>query len=163
MPFCRAPRATGWAIVVGLLTAAIAARVDAQTPEYDPGGGLSRYLSGGGEISAILSPPDTTAFFNYSDYERNLLRITRIRLFGEWRTLTRLSVIGEVRTENTDQVMLPALYLRWQPRAAQALYIHAGRIPPVIGGFGRHAYGRDNIVLGQPLAYHHLTSLRPDA
>jgi hypothetical protein len=163
MSFGRAPRATGWAIAVGVLFAAMADPLDAQTPEYDSDGGLGRHLAGGGEITAILSPRDTTAFFNYSDYERNLLRITRIRLFGEWRTVTRLSVIGEIRTENTDQIMMPALYLRWQPRTSQELYIHAGRIPPVIGGFGRHAYGRDNIVLGQPLAYQYLTSLRPDA
>ena len=33
----------------------------------------------------------------------------------------------------------------------------------MIGGFSRHAYGRDNVVIGQPLAYQYLTSLRPDA
>ena len=163
MSFRRASRATCRAVAVGLIVAATADPLGAQTPEYDSGGGFSRHLSGGGEISAVLSPPDTSAFFNYSDYERNLLRMTRLRLFGEWRTLTRLSVIGEIRTENADQIMMPALYLRWQPRAAHELYVHAGRIPPIIGGFGRHAYGRDNVVLGQPLAYQYLTSLRPDA
>ena len=111
----------------------------------------------------VAGPRDTTAFFNYTDYEHNLLRIARLRLFGEWRTAARLSVIGEIRTENVDQVLMPALYMRWQPPATRDLYVHAGRIPPVIGGFGRHAYGRDNVVIGQPLAYQYLTSLRPDA
>jgi hypothetical protein len=149
-------------MLLGVLFAA-PAPVVAQTPEYGEGSGLTRHVAGGGEIMAVSGPRDTTAFFNYSDYERNLLRIARVRLFGEWRALTRLSLIGEIRTENADQVMMPALYARWQPRATPDLYIHAGRIPPVIGGFSRHAYGRDNVVIGQPLAYQYLTSLRPDA
>jgi len=33
----------------------------------------------------------------------------------------------------------------------------------VIGAFARQAYGRDNLVIGTPLAYQYLTSLRPDA
>ncbi len=149
--------------VLSVLTLAVPGPLESQAPEYDEGGGLSRYLAGGGEIMAVAGPRDTTAFFNYSDYERNLLRIARLRLFGEWRTGARLSVIGELRTENVDQVMMPALYVRWQPHATHDLFLHAGRIPPVIGGFGRHAYGRDNVVIGQPLAYQYLTSLRPDA
>jgi hypothetical protein len=157
------PPLLGRAVLVGALLAVAPALVEAQTSEYGDGGGLGRYLAGGGEVTAVAGPADTTAFFNYSDYERNLLRIARLRLFGEWRARTRLSVIGEVRTENLDEVMMPALYLRWQPPATRDLFVHAGRIPPVIGGFSRHAYGRDNVVIGQPLAYQYLTSLRPDA
>ena len=160
------PPLDGRASLVGVLivlTLAVPRPLEAQAPEYDDGGGVGRYLSGGGEVMAVAGPRDTTAFFNYSDYERNLLRIVRLRLFGEWRTATRLSVIGEIRTENVDDLMMPALYMRWQPQFMRDLYIHAGRIPPVIGGFGRHAYGRDNVVIGQPLAYQYLTSLRPDA
>ncbi len=41
--------------------------------------------------------------------------------------------------------------------------VQAGRIPPVVGVYSRHAYGRDNLVMGMPLAYQYLTSLRPDA
>jgi hypothetical protein len=41
--------------------------------------------------------------------------------------------------------------------------VQAGRIPPVVGAFARRAYGRDNLVMGLPLAYQYLTSLRPDA
>ena len=41
--------------------------------------------------------------------------------------------------------------------------IQAGRIPPTFGAFGRHAYGTDNPVIGYPLAYQYLTSLRTDA
>ncbi len=58
---------------------------------------------------------------------------------------------------------MPALYARWQPWATRELTIQVGRIPPVIGGFARRAYGRDNMVVGSPLTYQYLTSLRPDA
>ena len=157
------PSLLGRAALLGVLLVAAPSPVGAQMPEYGDDGGLGRHLAGGGEIMIVAGPRDTTAFFNYSDYERNLLRIARVRLFGEWRAATRLSVIAELRTENIDEVMLPALYVRWQPRATPDLHIHAGRIPPIIGGFARHAYGRDNVVVGQPLAYQYLTSLRPDA
>lgn len=160
------PALVGRALLVGvlsLLILALAGPLEAQAPEYGDGGGLGRYLAGGGEVNIVAGPRDTTAFFNYTDYEHNLLRIARLRLFGEWRTAARLSVIGEIRTENVDQVLMPALYMRWQAPGTRDLYVHAGRIPPVIGGFGRHAYGRDNVVIGQPLAYQYLTSLRPDA
>ena len=41
--------------------------------------------------------------------------------------------------------------------------IDVGRIPPTFGAFGRHAYTTDNPVIGYPLAYQYLTSLRTDA
>ena len=43
------------------------------------------------------------------------------------------------------------------------LDIQAGRIPPVFGAFARRTYGADNPLIGYPLAYQYLTSLRPDA
>src|SRR6187399_220273 len=117
----------------------------------------------GGEVSAVISRPDTDAFFNYTDYDLNALRSFRLRLLGEWRLPSRLSVLGEVRTENTRRAAAAALYLRWKPWPHRALDIQAGRIPPVVGAFGRRAYGRDNPLISTPLAYQYLTSLRPDA
>jgi hypothetical protein len=43
------------------------------------------------------------------------------------------------------------------------LDVQAGRIPPVFGAFGRGSYGMANLLIGTPLAYQYLTSLRPDA
>ena len=74
-----------------------------------------------------------------------------------------VSLVGEVRTENVDELELSALYVRWRPLDAHEFDIQAGRIPPVVGAFARRAYGRDNLVIGLPLAYQYLTSLRPDA
>jgi hypothetical protein len=150
-------------VLAGVLLAAIPGGAFAQSAEYPDVHAPARQVAGGGELAAIAGRRDNTAFFNYTDYERNALRIARLRLFGEWRPSDRLSVIGELRTENADDLTAPGLYVRWRPIVTQELFIQAGRIPPVVGGFGRHAYGRDNIVIGQPLAYQYLTSVRPDA
>ena len=38
-----------------------------------------------------------------------------------------------------------------------------GRIPPTFGAYTRRPYSRDNPLIGYPMAYQYLTSLRPDA
>ena len=38
-----------------------------------------------------------------------------------------------------------------------------GRVPPTFGAFPRRTYASDNLLIGYPLAYQYLTSLRPDA
>ena len=75
----------------------------------------------------------------------------------------RLSFVGEVRIQNGRNVDLAALYVRWLPLASRSLEIRAGRVPPLVGAFPRRAYGRDNLVLGTPLAFQYVTSLRSDA
>jgi len=151
------------ALIAGALLFAGPGPASAQSPEYPEGHEAERRVGVGGDFMAIAGPHDNLAFFNYTDYDRNGLRIVRIRLFGEWRPLERFSVVGEVRTENAADLTTPGLYARWRPSAAHDVVIQAGRIPPVAGGYSRHAYGRDNVVLGQPLAYQYLTLLRPDA
>jgi hypothetical protein len=146
-------------VLAGLATAASAG----QTPDTPATPPPMRHLVGGGEATVVAGPVDNEAFFNYTDYEHNELRIARVRLLGEWRVVSRFSILGEARTENGDGVQIPALYARWQPWSERNLTVQFGRIPPVIGGFGRRAYGRDNPVVGSPLGYQYLTSLRPDA
>lgn len=156
-------RPVGRALALWALLLAAPADAPAQSgPEHAPTE-AARPVSVGGEVLATAAPADTDAFFNYTDYDHNAVRLLRIRLFGEWHATARLSLVGELRTENTDAVSAAALYLRWQPSAAHNVFVQAGRIPPVFGSFGLHAYGRDNLVIGQPLAYQYLTSLRPDA
>ena len=59
---------------------------------------------------------------------------------------------------------LRALYVRVRPLDAErAIDIQAGRIPPTFGAFSRRVYGDGNPLIGYPLAYQYLTSLRPDA
>jgi hypothetical protein len=155
-------RAFTRAAVLAMLAAGIPARAGAQTGDTPPPAAPARVLVGG-DLSGILGPSDDVAFFNYTDYEHNALRLARVRLVGEWRLSPKVSFIGELRTEDTDSLEASAAYVRLRPWTRHAIAIQAGRIPPVIGAFNRRAYGRDNPLIGMPLAYQYLTSLRPDA
>jgi len=161
MPARMSGRAVSRLFVAALL--ALPASALAQGADRPLGLTLGRHVSFGGEVALVAGPEDDDAFFNYTDYERNALRILRLRLFSEWRIAARLSLVGEIKSEDVAAIDAAAVYLRWRPFAGRDFYVQGGRIPPVIGAFARRAYGRDNAVLGLPLAYQYLTSLRPDA
>lgn len=151
-------------LAVGVFCSAlVAARpVHAQTPEsgYLPAFGR---LTLGGDATATFSRSDTDAYFNFTNYDQNALRAAQVRLMGEFRLSSSLSLLGELRAENGAGLEGAAWYLRWHPSARHPLDVQAGRIPPVIGLFAREPYGRDNPLIGAPLAYQYLLSLRPDA
>jgi hypothetical protein len=116
-----------------------------------------------GDVTATAGSRDDIAFFNYTDYEHNALRLFRVSLSGMWRPSRRLAFLTEVRSEDAQRMIAYALYVRVRPWAGRPFDVQAGRIPPVFGTFGRRAYGADNPLIGVPLAYQYLTSLRPDA
>jgi hypothetical protein len=117
-----------------------------------------------GEATATLGARDDIAFFNYTDYEHNALRMFRLSLSGMWRPAERLAFLTELRSEDAQRVIPYALYVRVRPWAGRRFDIQAGRIPPVFGAFGRRGYGAsENPLIGYPLAYQYLTSLRPNA
>jgi hypothetical protein len=87
----------------------------------------------------------------------------RVSLSGMWRPSARLAFVTELRSENTERMIPYALYVRMRPWKDRAFDIQAGRIPTVFGAFARRSYGADNPLIGYPLAYQYLTSLRPDA
>jgi hypothetical protein len=120
-------------------------------------------LSVGGEATVTVGSRDEVAFFNYTDYEHNALRMLRVSLSGMWRPLSRLAFLTELRSEDAQRVIPYALYVRVRPLKGRPLDIQAGRIPPVFGAFARRSYGTGNPLIGYPLAYQYLTSLRPDA
>lgn len=126
----------------------------------------------GGDVSATFSCAETpeaascgddSGFFNYSDYEHSTLRMVRLDIDAAIRANRYLSVLAEVRTETGSRLRPYALYVRWRPWPERAFDIQAGRIPPTFGAFGRRTYANDNLLIGYPLAYQYLTSLRPDA
>jgi hypothetical protein len=138
------------------------AGASAQTPEPTYHAGLGR-LSLGGDATATASPADNEAFFNFTNYDQNALRAVQVRLVGEWRLSSTVSFLGEFRAANGAGVDGAAWYVRWHPSAARAFDVQVGRIPPVVGLFAREPYGRDNLLIGAPLAYQYLLALRPDA
>ncbi|MEO8070118.1 MAG: hypothetical protein ABI652_01855 [Acidobacteriota bacterium] len=152
-------------LVLATLALAAPAAARAQAPEPEPPmyEMAAPRLSFGGEVTTTAGPADADAFFNYTDYSTDALRTLRLRLFAEVHVAGRTSAVVELRSQNMGIPIAEALYVRWRPFANHDLSIQGGRIPPVIGAFGRRAYGRDNAVIGQPLAYQYLTSLRPDA
>lgn len=119
----------------------------------------------GTDVSIALTPQEDTdgAWFNYTDYEHNALRLFRAGVSVDVRLSDRVSVLTEVRSENGDAIEPYALYVRARPWRNRPIDIQAGRIPPTFGAFARREYGAGNPLIGYPLAYQYLTAVRPDA
>jgi hypothetical protein len=107
--------------------------------------------------------PAQSAWFNDTDYEHSTMRLVRLGVSTDIRLTDRISLLAEVRSENGDGVRPYALFARVRPWKNRSLDIQAGRIPPAFGAFSRRAYASGNPLIGYPLAYQYLTSLRSDA
>jgi hypothetical protein len=138
--------------------------VSAQPLPAGPVSAFDGRLAVGAEVVATIGEQDDDAFFNYTDYEHNTLRMFRVALSASWRPVSRVAVVGEIRSEDLNLVRPYAAYIRVRPWINHAFDVQVGRIPPSFGAFGRRGYqGGDNPLIGYPLAYQYLTSLRPDA
>jgi hypothetical protein len=115
----------------------------------------------GAEASASVAPSDPL-FFNYTDYSTNVLRQAQVGISAEVRAIEWLSIVGEVRMDSSEP-RASALFVRVRPWRSQPLTVQAGRIPPVFGAFARRPYLTGNPLIGIPLAYQYLTTLRADA
>jgi hypothetical protein len=121
----------------------------------------------GGEATATVAPEDN-GHFTYTDYERSSLQLVRLGIAAAIRPIDRLTFVVDLRAEGDtsggDWSAIPvALYVRVRPWRDRPFDIQAGRIPPVFGVAGRHIYASDNVLIGTPLAWQHLTVLRADA
>ena len=116
----------------------------------------------GGDVSATYGSLDP-GFFNYTDYEHSALRMVRFNVTAALKANDHLAVLGDLQTENFDNLRPYALYLRIRPWTTRDFDIQAGRIPPTFGAFARRSYVADNPLIGYPLAYQYLSTLRPDA
>src|SRR5262245_22809653 len=112
-----------------------------------------------GEVTGTVGSRDELAYFNYTDYEHNALRLFRVSLSAMWQPKPRFAVLTEIRSEDGERPIPYALYVRVRPLTGRKFDIQAGRIPPVFGAFARRSYGADNPLIGYPLAYQYLTSL----
>lgn len=102
-------------------------------------------------------------YFNYGSYSQSVLRNFRANVSAAVKAGERLSFLTEIRTDNLRRPEPYALYVRFRPWPARGFDLQAGRIPPTFGAFARRPYPTDNILIGYPLAYQYLTSLRTDA
>ena len=115
-----------------------------------------------GDVSAGYGSDDP-GFFDYTDYEHSALRLFRLDLSAAVKAGPHFTVLGEIRSENLGGVQPYALYLRIRPWTTRDFDIQVGRVPPTFGAFARRTYANDNPLIGYPLAYQYLTTLRPDA
>jgi hypothetical protein len=154
----RSPALLGVFIVLFVLSARAAS---AQLPTEPVSLGDGRVVVGA-DVTATIASSDP-GFFNYTDYEYSALRNVRVGVTAEFRATSRIQVLGEMRMDHGEQLQPFALFVRFRPWPQRRFDIQAGRIPPTFGAFGRSAYGTANLLIGTPLAYQYLTSLRPDA
>ena len=134
----------------------------AQAPPSEPIVLAGGTLTVGGDISATFGSEDP-GFFNYTDYEDSELRMLRVDVSAALRAGSHLSVLGEVRSQNGGRPRAYALYVRVRPWTRKRFDIQIGRIPPTFGAFPRRSYESENPLIGYPLAYQYLTSIRADA
>ncbi len=160
--------------LAALVALGLTAHADAQWLPSEPLSIAEGRLTIGGNVSATFSCAaspvesagacaDDTGFFNYTDYEHSALRMLVLDVTAAVHATDRVSILGELRSENAGQPQPYALYVRIRPWAARGFAIQAGRVPPTFGAFARRMYPSDNLLIGYPLAYQYLTSLRADA
>jgi hypothetical protein len=123
---------------------------------------LPSFLSLGGEASFSYAHDDE-GYFNFTDYQNDILRLAHLDLSAELRAGRHLALLLEASSDNLDTLRFYALYVRFRPFAERSFDVQLGRIPTVFGSFARRAYGYDNPLVGWPLAYQYLTTLRADA
>ncbi len=156
----RPPLALAVLPLVGALSAGTAS---AQALPSEPVRTLGGRLVFTGEASITAATADDESYFNYTDYERNALRSVRLSGGALWQPADRLAFVGELRAEDFESAGAYAAYIRFRPWTTRRFDLQAGRIPPVFGAFGRRSYASDRVLIGYPLAYQYLTSLRTDA
>jgi hypothetical protein len=143
-----------------VLWATIAA--DAQVLPSGPIALADGQVTLGGDLSVTIGPTDP-GHFNYTDYELSMLRLVRGELTAAVKVGDRVTLLGALRSENGGNVRPHAIYIRVKPWLDRPFDIQAGRIPPTFGAFSRRTYAGDNPLIGAPIAYQYLTSLRGDS
>ena len=150
-----------WCAVLALLLCC-ARGASAQVLPEQPISLAGGRLGFGAEVSATIAPEDP-GFFNYTSYEFSTLRNLRMGVSTEVRATDRIQLLAEVRLDQGRVLEAYGVYVRVRPFPSRRFDIQAGRIPPTFGAMSRSSYGSGNILIGQPLAYQYLSSIKPDA
>ncbi|MBI3263483.1 MAG: hypothetical protein HYZ58_10075 [Acidobacteria bacterium] len=147
----------------GAILVLLAATGSAQTLSGEPITLMGGRLTIGGDATLSIAPRDPGAYFNRTDYNHDTTRLLRLDLTAAFRPHPRVMFVSDIRTENAEWLRPYALYLKVTPWPDRAFDVRVGRIPPAFGAFARRNYAADNPLIGAPLAYQYLTSIRPDA
>ena len=157
---CEGARVRTGACVVLILAAAL--RASAQSLPEGPISIADGHVILGAEVTATVAPDDP-GFFNYTSYEFSALRNLRLGVSAEVRANDHVQLLTEIRLDQGRVLDAYGLFVRLRPWPARRFDIQVGRIPPTFGALTRTAYGSGNLLIGQPLAYQYLLSLRSDA
>jgi len=158
----RRSRGRRLAVACAVAVSLAGARTAAQTLPSAPIVVADGHVTLGGDASVTVGPDDD-GYFNYTDYDHSTFRLLRLDLTGSVRATDHLTFLGDIRSENGDAPTPYAFYVRVRPWTSRNIDIEAGRIPPAFGSFPRRSYASDNLLIGYPLAYQYITSLRADA
>lgn len=115
-----------------------------------------------GEVTATYGSRDP-GFFNYATYAYDPLRNVRVLIDASVRPSRGVELLAQLRTDGLSEARLAALYVRLRPWRRHDVDLQVGRVPTAFGLFGRNGYGSDATLVGRPLAYSYLLSLRRDA
>src|SRR5438105_12296360 len=119
----------------------LAAPVRAQELPYGPVSLAGGRVMLGTDVSLSASTQnDESAWFNYTDYEHNTMRLMRLGVTMDLHLTDRVSFLAEARSENGDRIRPYALYVRVRPWKTKPVDLQAGRIPPTFGAFSRRVY-----------------------
>jgi len=151
-----------WSMAACLAWLAFACRMHAQTLPSEPISIADGRVVVSGDVSGTVGTVDP-GFFNLTDYDHSALRLMRVDVSATVNAGDHFAVLGEVRAENLDELSPYALFLRVKPWTAHDITIQLGRVPPTFGAFARRTYPADNPLIGYPLGYQYLTSLRADS
>lgn len=145
-----------------LLTLAVVTPAAAQLLPEQPLTFAGGHVVVGAEVTGTIAPDDP-GFYNYTSYQFSALRNFRVGVAAEVRANDYVQVLGEVRLDQGRVLEIYGLFVRVRPWPRRRFDLQAGRIPPTFGAMSRSAYGSGNLLIGQPLAYQYLTSIRADA
>ena len=121
-----------------------------------------------GDASVSMSTGDHETYFNYGDYDYDMMRLVRLGLAATLRLGTRVTLVAELRgegaTEEWDWRVYPvSSFIRVRPFGRSSVAVAGGIVPPAFGAFMQRRYGADNLLIGYPLAYQYTTAVRADA
>ena len=151
-----------WTWRVSVLLVCLAGTAGAQGLPSEPVAFAGGRVTVGGDIAATVGPHDD-GFFNNTDYNHSALRMLRIDVSAAVKAGPHIAVLGEIRTENFGRVRPYAAYVRIRPWTSRNLDVQVGMVPPTFGAFARRTYANDNPLIGYPLGYQYMTTMRADA
>src|SRR3954453_3634674 len=99
-------------LLVALSCVAAASRAGAQVLPENPLRTADGRLVVSAEVTGTFGSQDNIAFFNYTDYENNALRMLRFATSGVWKPTSWLALTGEVRSEDLEHPSVYAAYAR---------------------------------------------------